>query len=275
MNATTTITTAITKSFKHRFAAVVSSALVLVAAALFAITLPGTAHAWSWNWSFGNTIKGSGNFVTVERAVSNFNEIKVAISSDISVKQGSTEGVTIEADDNIANDIWVEVRGNALNIRPKDKDTSYKSSRKILITVNVKDLNKISVAGDTNTLIHALKTKSLNASVAGSGNLNIQQLTADGLKISLAGSAASKASGTVQTLALNVAGSGSIDAPNLQAQTAKLSIAGSGTATVWAKDKLSISVAGSGTVRYFGNPVLTQSVAGSASVNRLGDAPPN
>ena len=244
------------------------TAIVAATAALAALA-PLSAQAWSWSWSFGNTVKGSGNFVTLDRPAANFNEIKVGLSCDVTVKQGTTEGVTIEADDNIAADISVEVKGNALHIRPRDKDASYKSSRTILVTVNVKDLQKISVAGNTNTTITALKTKSLSASVAGSGNLDVQQLIADELKISLAGSAASKASGTVQSLTVNIAGSGSIDAPNLQTQTAKLSIAGSGTATIWAKDKLNISVAGSGTVRYLGNPELKQSVAGSASVSRI------
>ena len=244
----------------------------LAALAMFAALTPAPAHAWNWNWSFGNTTKGSGNFVTVDRVALNFNEVKVALSSDVTVKQGNSEGVTIEADDNIAADILVEVKGNALHIRPKDKDTNYKSARKIIITVNVKDLQKISVAGDTNTTIGALKTKNLSASVAGSGNLNVQQLIADELKISLAGSAASKAAGTVQNLNVSIAGSGSIDAPMLQALTAKLSIAGSGSATIWAKDKLNISVAGSGTVRYLGNPEVKQSVAGSASISRIADS---
>lgn len=262
---TTTATIASTINlFKRATAMTMFSALTFCAA-----TLPGTAQAWNWSWSFGNTTKGSGNFVTIERAATNFSEIKIALSSDVTVKQGLTEGVTIESDDNIAADIAVEVKGNALHIRPKDRDTRYKSSRAILISINVKDLNKISVAGDTNTTITGLKTKTLNASVAGSGNLNVQQLVADELKISLAGSAASKASGTVQSLNVNIAGSGSIDAPNLQTQTAKLSIAGSGSATIWAKDKLNISVAGSATVRYLGNPELKQSVAGSASVSRI------
>lgn len=245
------------------------SATIFAAAAALSMLAPATAQAWSWSWTFGDKMKGSGNFVTIDRAAVNFNEVKVAVSSHVIVKQGRAEGVTIEADDNIAADISVEVKGNILQIRPKDKDTQYKSNRKIIITINVKDLQKISVAGNTNTVIGALKTKTLNASVAGSGSLDVQELVADELKISLAGSASSKASGTVQSLYVSIAGSGSIDAPNLQTQTAKLSIAGSGTATIWAKDKLNISVAGSGTVRYLGNPELKQSVAGSASVSRI------
>jgi hypothetical protein len=74
--------------------------------------------------------------------------------------------------------------------------------------------------------------------------------------------------------ALAVAGSGDIRTGKLEAKRVKVTIAGSGTATVWAKEKLTTSVVGSGDVRYYGDAAVETASVGSGSVKRLGAAPP-
>ena len=253
------------RGFKH-FSSIFPS---LVVATLFALASASVA-AWDWGW--GAKITGSGTIKTEARSVSGFTGISLAVPATADIVQGTSEGISIETDDNILPLIETVVDGGHLKIHFKDRNMSV-STKTLKMTINVKTIDSLSVAGSGDLRAAKLQAAKLKTSIAGSGDVRIASLDADTLTLSIAGSGDFSAGGKANTVEAKIAGSGDIKIEKLAANDVKLSIAGSGDAKVWAKDTLKVSVAGSGDVAYYGDAKVTQSVAGSGSVKRLGSAP--
>ena len=237
------------------------------------IALAPSAQAWEWNWGWGGkSVKGSGVMKTEARNVSGFTSISMSIPGNVEVIQGSTEGVSIEGDDNIVPLVETVVEHGGLKIRFTEKNLSI-SAKTLRLVVNVKTVDGLSVAGSGDMHAAKLQSATLKASIAGSGDVSIASLDTDTLTVSIAGSGNFVAGGKAKSVETRIAGSGDLKIGKLEGNSVKVSIAGSGDATVWAKESLTISVAGSGDVRYYGDAKVSQSVAGSGSVKRLGTAP--
>jgi len=247
----------------HRIPALLAIPLITVISA-FSLS----AQAWGW----GKSVSGSGNIKIENRNVSDFKAISLSLPATVELRQGTTEGLTIETDDNLLPLIETIVESGTLKLRPVDKGTNCKT--KILkIVINLKNIDTLSVAGSGDFLAASLKAVSLKVSVAGSGDVRIKSLTTDFLKISIAGSGDLTAGGKAAVVEASIAGSGNVRTDKLEAKNVKISVAGSGDAVVWATETLKLSIAGSGDIKYYGDAQVTKSIAGSGSVTRLGVAP--
>jgi Putative auto-transporter adhesin, head GIN domain len=255
-----------------RFFVAASLALVL-ALPISSIAGDGNDGWMSWgSWGWGKAIVGSGNIKTETRTVTDFTGIQIALPSKVTLRQGNSESVVIETDDNILPEIETVVESGNLKIRPREKNGRLKT-KTLNVTVNFKSIERLSAAGAGEVRADSIKVEKLKVSVAGSGNVRIQSIEADTLNFSIAGSGDFNAGGNAKSVDASIAGSGALDIGRLQTQAIKLSIAGSGSSTVWAKESLKLSVAGSGDVRYYGDPVVSKSIAGSGSIVRVGAAP--
>lgn len=240
----------------------------LLCAALAGVSKP--AHAWDWGW--GPKVTGSGHVTTTSRAVSGFTGIDLGIPADVKIIQGSTEGLTLETDDNISPLIETVVEKGNLVIRFQKKTGSV-STKVLRMTVNMRTIDQLDVSGSGNISADKLQATQLKCSIAGSGDVRIGDLEASTLRVSIAGSGDFLASGKTDALEGSIAGSGDINTQSLSANAVKLNIAGSGDAAVWAKKTLKVSIAGSGDVSYFGDAEVNKSIAGSGSIRHLGSGP--
>ena len=247
--------------------------LVSTAALALLTALPTKCFAWEWSWG-GKSVAASGNVKTETRDVTGFTGIALSLPAKVTIKQGSKEGLTIEADDNFLPLIETVVERGQLRIRPIEKNMSFKGrSMKLNITVDAINIESLSVSGSGDILADQLNSPKLKTSIAGSGDVSIKSLTSDSVKVSIAGSGDLSLGGTANELEGSIAGSGTVKADRLKAKSVVLKIAGSGDATVWATDTMRLSIAGSGDVKYWGDAKVSQSVAGSGSIKRLGSAP--
>ncbi|MBC7917365.1 MAG: DUF2807 domain-containing protein, partial [Rhodoferax sp.] len=117
----------------------------LLCAALVGISKP--AHAWEWGW--GPKVTGSGHITTTTRAVSGFTGIDLTIPADVKIVQGSTEGLTLETDDNIAPLVETVVEKGRLVIRMQKKTGSI-NTKVLRMTVNVRTIEQLEVSGSGN-----------------------------------------------------------------------------------------------------------------------------
>ena len=244
------------------------SSLFLVG--LFGIATPTPASALDFGW--GAKVTGSGTVKSETRAVSGYTGIALSVPAVADIVQGSSEGIVIETDDNILPLIETVIEDSKLKIRFKDRNMSV-STKTLKMTINVKTIDSLAVAGAGNLRASKLQAGKLKTSIAGSGDVRITALDVDTLAVSIAGSGDFAAGGKANSVEAKIAGSGNLKIGTLASGSVKISIAGSGDATVWAKESLTISVAGSGDISYYGDPKVKQSVAGSGSVKRLGAAP--
>ena len=238
---------------------------------IFVVSLLGLAPpAAAFGW--GAKVTGSGIIKSETRAANGFTGIALSVPAVAEIVQGSSEGIVIETDDNILPLIETVIEDSKLKIRFKDRNMSV-STKTLKMTINVKTIESLAVAGSGDLRAAKLQAGKLKTSIAGSGDVRITSLDTDTLSISIAGSGNFAAGGKANSVEAKIAGSGDLKIGTLASGNVRVKIAGSGNATVWAKESLTLSVAGSGDVSYYGDAKLKQSVAGSGNVKRLGAAP--
>ncbi|MBV8040242.1 DUF2807 domain-containing protein [Bacteroides sp. AN502] len=203
------------------------------------------------SWLGGKEVKASKNYVTKQIKVSDFNQIAVSGSLDVTYTQQSGKPkVEIYTSDNIVDLLDIYVKNGKLNLGfKKNVKVSY---NKLEIRVTSEDLNTVNVAGSGDfKFTNGLKTDQLKMNVAGSGDI-----TASNIQCS-------------QEFTANVAGSGDIECKQLKAADMDISVAGSGDLKIENALVTSVnaSVAGSGTVKISGNAdKANYSVAGSGDL---------
>lgn len=203
------------------------------------------------SWLGGKEVKASKNYVTKQIKVSDFDQIAVSGSLDVTYTQQSGKPkVEIYTSDNIVDLLDIYVKNGKLNLGfKKNVKVSY---NKLEIRVTSEDLNTVNVAGSGDfKFTNGLKTDQLKMNVAGSGDI-----TASNIQCS-------------QVFTANVAGSGDIECKQLKAADMDISVAGSGDLKIENALVTSVnaSVAGSGTVKISGNAdKANYSVAGSGDL---------
>ena len=218
---------------------------------LFILVLGGLVLTGCSGIQIGNpAITGSGHVTSEPRNVSGFTSISLEGSGNVQVAFGDQESVVVEAEDNLLPLIETFVQGQQLIIREKPL-TSISATQPINISITMKSLDGVTLAG--------------------SGNITVPGLNGDSLKVALPGSGTVRVGGTVNQVDLSLGGSGNIYCDGLKAKTATANLNGSGNITVFASESLNAAINGSGSIRYSGNPAsVNKTVRGSGSIQEQG-----
>ena len=236
--------------------------------------LGASSPALAWPFSDKPSIRGSGRVVQDKRPATGFHAVAASLPCTVKLVQGNSEGVDIEADDNLLAAIETVVEEGELQLRWA-KGYRVTGTNQIRLTVYLRQVDSLSVSGAADLSANSLQAPRLDGSIAGSGHIAIQDLRSERLSVSIAGSGDFEVHGTGQALKVSIAGSGDFRATHFAAQQATVDIAGSGNANLWVRQALTVSIAGSGDVRYYGEGINpTVSVIGSGRVQALGVKPP-
>ncbi|RSZ57464.1 DUF2807 domain-containing protein [Massilia atriviolacea] len=243
----------------------------LVLAAVIACALPASQAAGSWFG--GEKVQGSTIIKRQARALGHFSGVGVSLPARVEVRIGETEGVTIEADDNLLPLIEAVIEDGTLQLRPSKRNLSLQS-RNIKIVVQARKIDHLAMGGSGSIESDTLRGDKVTLNVGGSGSVVLKGIEADHAVIAVGGSGSlSSGPGTLSNASISIGGSGDVDLGKVRTRDAKISVAGSGEATVWASASINASIAGSGDVKYYGDPKVSKSVAGSGTTRRIGDAP--
>lgn len=232
------------------------------------LTISFAVNAQDW-WGNGKTIKGNGNVVTKTRTTSNYDGVGIGGNFDVILVQGKEGKITIEAEENIIPYIETEVKGNTLQVN-YEKNINIRSTKRITITINYSDIDKVSLGGSGNVSNEGvIKSNDFKVSLGGSGNITLN-VDAKEIASSIGGSGNIKLKGNTNEFTCSIAGSGSIKAYDLNTDTLSANIAGSGSINSTVKNKIKAKVVGSGSIYYKGNPthVDSKSVGSGDIVNR-------
>lgn len=222
------------------------------------------------DWLGGKEVKASKNYVNKQIMVSDFNQIAVGGSLDVTYTQLSGKPkVEIYTSDNIVDLLDIYVKDDKLNLSfKKNVKVAY---NKLEIRVTSEDLNAVSVAGSGDfNFTNGLKTDHLKMNVTGSGDI-----TAGDIQCSQGFTAQVTGSGDIECkqlkatdLDISVTGSGDLKIENAQVASTNAKVAGSGTVKIsGSADKANYSVTGSGDL--YASEFKVQSI--SASVAGSGD----
>jgi hypothetical protein len=220
-------------------------------------------------------IQGSGNVVTEDRQVTNFDRIALEGSGDVVITQGGSESLTVETDDNVIEQVKTEVEGGTLTlglVTGIPTGVNVQSTTRLIFYVGVDDLTGLSISGSGDIEAETIETERLDASINGSGNVRISNLTAGEVSADISGSGeVDLAAGEAAEQDTSISGSGKYLAGDLCGAMVKVSVSGSGEATVCATDTLDADISGSGNVNYHGQPSINISGSGSGQLNNLDD----
>ena len=228
--------------------------------AVFAFCLLTTASA---------SVIGSGNVSTETRSVTGFHSVELLNSADVVITQGETEGVVIQAEDNLIPLLETKVENGTLRIGFTKREEIHFTKR-MVVNVSAKTVDAIQLAGSGNITSKSLTPDHFSAKVAGSGNLGVDHLETGTLAVSIAGSGDVKLAGKAARQTVEVAGSGDYEGGALKSGAATVSIVGTGDCEVAASETLDVNITGSGDVSYYGKPKVTKHVTGTGDVDSLG-----
>jgi len=224
------------------------------------------------NFYVGPGKPGSGNVVIQTREVDDFTSIKMDYFGQVTVTQGKTTSVKVEAEDNVLPGLQTRVRNDTLEIFYQAENREYiRPTKPVKITIVVKDLKEVDFGSAGDFTINGIKTDSLDVSVSGAGNLKLNDLVTKNLSVDLSGAGTMTASGETDNLDLTISGVGGLNGKELHSKTAQVQLSGAGGATVWVDDKLDAQVSGVGSVNYYGSPDVTKQVSGVGGVSKSGD----
>jgi hypothetical protein len=223
--------------------------------------------------ALAETVRGNGVMRTETRTVTGFTGVGLGISAKVEVKLGATEGLSIEADENLLPLIETVVKRGELEIKPVRRNLSL-DSRQIRIVVHAKQIEELEIGGAGTIAADAIKGSRLGMNIGGSGSIDVKRADVDKLAIVIGGSGDVKVgAGAARRLNITIAGSGDTDTRSLLTDDVDINIAGAGDAVVAARNSISVLVAGSGSVQYYGDPSIKQTVLGSGRVKRMGAMP--
>lgn len=218
-------------------------------------------------------VTGSGHAATEERAVAGYHGISIALPAQVELRQGSPEGVTLTADDNVLARVRAYVERGFLQLRFAS-GVEVRPATPIRIVVGATAVDSLQLAGSVRLQSARLEGERLRVKLAGPSAASLPQLAVRQVSLETSGHCHAMLGGRAERFELRVAGAGEVNAARLEARTAKVSIAGSAQVALWVHEKLAVDVTGSGAVRYFGDPALARAVSGTARIERLGPAPP-
>lgn len=155
-----------------------------------AVLLLGSCHV--------ERVKGNGNIVSREIAVSDYQQILVLGNGIEANYTQSDEGpyLKIECDQNILDLLRIESNDQVLLIRPQNKNMTISPSR-FTITARSSKLRKIKMGGSVDFVVHdSLLCGKLYIDMAGKNSIRIDSLSAEQLDCQSAGEGLVKLKGT-------------------------------------------------------------------------------
>jgi len=209
------------------------------------------------------TVKGSGEVVSEERAVSEFKTISLKGVGRVVLTQGQTHSVTIQTDDNIVPLIETEVQNDKLiisqgnyNLRPTTLN----------FNITVAHLKGIAISGAGDVIGKSrFVSDDFFAKISGSGDMALELDVAE-LETTISGSGSMNLAGQTDRHDASISGSGKINAFDMHTQNLSLKVSGSGNCKVNATETLHVRISGSGDVIYKGHPRITSKISGSGSL---------
>jgi len=211
----------------------------------------------------GKSTQGSGNIVTGEREVSEFNKIHLKGSGNVFMTLGEKQTLKIKTDDNIMPLIETVVSGDKMIIS-HGKHHLRPTVFEVFITL--KDLAGVAISGSGDVSGKSrFVADAFYAEISGSGNIDLEVETGM-LDTKISGSGSIHLVGKAEDYTVSVSGSGEINAFEMQAKNVLVKISGSGNCRVHATESLDAKISGSGDVYYKGRPRINTKISGSGSL---------
>jgi len=209
-------------------------------------------------------IRGNGDMVTSERAVSPFEKIQISGSAIVNYRESQEYRVVVTVDSNLEECTRVYTEGDTLKIGTKSRK-SY-SFTNYIVDVYCPKLNAVSTSGSVCfNGIDKISTSTFALDISGSAKAN-GSFECNNFSAHISGSGEIAVSGTAKEMGITVSGSAAFNGNEFQTNNAIVNISGSGKVRIWVLDYLKARMSGSGRITYRGNPKIDYIGSGSGRI---------
>lgn len=207
--------------------------------------------------------KASGKVTSEIRTVSLFHSVRLNCNGVVTIKNGSPQSVTINADDNIFSNIKTEVKGGELNITLSGLISDI---TKLEVDIVMDNINSLTVNGPGRIDVATeINNKNINLTVFGNGEMTLL-INTDIIVSKIIGSGKISVEGKSLSHEVDINGSGQVNAVNLAVDKSKAKISNGGTYKSNVKEEIDLSINSGGNLEYMGSPKIKAKVTGSGNI---------
>lgn len=214
-------------------------------------------------------VQGSGKVKTESREIHGFDRVRVTGIGTLTITQGATEALTVEAEDNLLPRLRSEVQNGTL-LLSTSHGTSMQPTKPIRYDLTMKQLRAIDLTGAPNASADGLTADQLALDLSGAGRMNLAHVTTGSLTVHMSGAGQVTVSGQTPQQTVSLSGAGRYQASDLASERATVDVSGAGSCAVKVSDHLAVTLSGAGEVTYTGSPAVDENVTGVGRVTRSG-----
>jgi hypothetical protein len=218
---------------------------------LLTITLAVLFITVSVQGQWRKTVYGNNKVVTRERKTESFTGIKVSTGIDVYLKQGDTETLSVEADENLHEYILTEVRGGVLNVYT---EANIREAERKRVYVTMKDIRSVmttsagDVFGET-----PVKSDRLELSASSAGDIKLEVFARE-IEVDLSSSGDITLKGQADILNADLSSAGDLNAFDFKVREADISVSSAGDADINVSEKITARASSAGDINYMGDP---------------------
>lgn len=228
------------------------------------------------------------------RNVGNFTKISFRFPGKLYLKQGPTQKVELEGDQDVLKEVETDIEGSSLVIGREGKWFKWDNDNaKITVYVTMPNIEGVSVSGSGNVIGQStIKTDDLDLNVSGSGSLTLDVDARGDIEADVSGSGDIALKGNCESFNSDVSGSGRVVIQSTIKNRAEFGVSGSGrieasgsaesvktnisgSGKVLAADletnRCEVRISGSGNVEINVKNELDANITGSGSVSYRGN----
>ena len=212
-------------------------------------------------------ITGSGNVVTVQEDVTDFDRVEISHAFEATIRQADSFSVVIRVDDNLREYVRVSKVGQTLEIGidPNRTDSIRRGTLEAEITMPALASLEASAASQVSLTGFAsdgeLEMEASGASSI-SGDIQAGQVT-----MNVSGASTMSLTGSGGDLIMDVSGASSAELEDFACANVQATVSGASSAVVNASGTLDVAASGASHLSYLGSPTLrTVDTSGSSTV---------
>ena len=216
--------------------------------------------------SFGN-IKGSGNLVTQQLAISDFTKVEAGNSFKVIITRADSFSVQVKADDNLVEHLDVRKSDDTLIIRLKS-GTSTRSAT-LEAEVSLPELTSVKLTGASKGTVRGfVSEEEFRADLSGASRLS-GEIQAAQTDVRMSGASSVELTGSSSGFTLHGSGASSAVMEDFAINSAEVHLSGASSATLNVKDKFGpVELSGASRLVYLGDPTFKDfHTSGASSVS--------
>lgn len=206
----------------------------------------------SCNVNMFNSVSGNRIVTTQDRSTKEeFTKVKVSSGLDLILTQGNQQKIIVEADENLQDIIFTEVKDGTLRIY-SEKSIWKAKSRKILVTI--KNIEGITATSGADVYTEdTLKAEDIYIRATSGADVNVT-VEATSVETSATSGSGIKVNGTAVNHTSKATSGASIRAYNLISENASVAVTSGADINIYASESLSAGASSGGDIDYRGNP---------------------